>query len=94
LARTHMVVHDLEKDKDSFRSKEEWEEVLGSEYSYLTVIGALMHLTNNTRPDIAFTVNFLARHSTAPTMRHCNNIKNILRYLVGTIDLRLFFQKN
>jgi hypothetical protein len=25
---------------------------LGQEYTYLSVIGALMYLTNNTRPDI------------------------------------------
>jgi hypothetical protein len=37
-----------------------------------------MYLTNNTRPNIAFVVNCLARHSAAPTMRHWNGIKNIL----------------
>jgi hypothetical protein len=27
-------------------------------------------------------------------MRHCNEIKNILRYLNATIDLGLFFRRN
>jgi hypothetical protein len=54
----------------------------------------LIYLANNTRPDIAFVVNYLSRHSAAPTMHHWNDIKNILRYLVGTIDLGLYFQKN
>jgi hypothetical protein len=67
---------------------------LGQEYSYLSIIGVLIYLANNRRPDIAFTVNYLTRHSVAPTMHHWNNIKNILRYLVDTIDLGLFFQKN
>jgi hypothetical protein len=67
---------------------------LGAEYTYLNAIGALMYLANNTRPDIAFMVNYLTRHSAAPTMHHWNNIKNILRYLNGTIDLGLFFQRN
>jgi hypothetical protein len=40
-----------------------------------------------------FIVNYLARYSAAPTMRHLNDIKNILRYLVSTIDLGLYFQK-
>jgi hypothetical protein len=53
-----------------------------------------MYLANNIRPDIAFAVNCLARHSVASTIRHWNSIKNILRYLNGTIDLGLFFQKN
>jgi hypothetical protein len=94
LARTPFVVCALEKDKDSFRLKEEGEDVLGLEYSYISVIGALMYLTNNTRSDIAFAVNCLARHSVVSTMHHWNSIKNILRYLVDTIDLGLFFQKN
>jgi hypothetical protein len=92
--RTPMVVHAFEKDKDPFKLREEGEEVLGQEYPYLSAIGALMYLVNNTRPDIAFAVNCLIRHSAAPTMHHWNNIKNILRYLVGTIDLGLYFQKN
>jgi hypothetical protein len=53
-----------------------------------------MYLANNTRPDIAFAVHCLARHSAAPTMSHWNNIKNIKRYLNDTIDLGLFFQRN
>jgi hypothetical protein len=93
-ATTPMIVHVLKKDKDPFKPREEGEEVLRQEYPYLSVIGALMYLANNTRPDIAFAVNYLVRHSAPPTMRHWNSIKNILRYLVDTIDLRLYFQKN
>jgi hypothetical protein len=55
-----MIVLALEKDKDPFRSEQEGEEVLGTEYSYLSAIGALMYFTNNTRLDIAFAVNYLA----------------------------------
>jgi hypothetical protein len=76
--RTHMIIRALEKDKDPFRPKQEGEEVLGAEYTYLSVIGALMYLANNTRPDITFAVNCLVRHSAAPTMYHWNDIKNIL----------------
>jgi hypothetical protein len=76
------------------RSKKEREEVLGPEYPYLSVIGALMYLTNNTGPDIVFAMNCLARHSTAPTMRHWNDIKNIFRCLYAMADLGLFFRKN
>jgi hypothetical protein len=67
---------------------------LGAEYPYLSAIGALMYLVNYTRPNIAFVVNCLARHSAAPTIYHWNDIKNILRYLNGTPDLGLFFRRN
>ncbi len=83
----------LQKDTDPFRPRQEGEEVLDSEYPYLSVIGVLIYLANNTRPDIDFAVNYLVRHNTAPIMRHWNNIKNILRYLVGIADLQLFFKR-
>jgi hypothetical protein len=70
LSKTLMVIRDLEKDTDPFRPRQEGEEVLGSEYPYLSDIGSLMYLANNTRSDIAFAVNLLARYSAAPTMRH------------------------
>jgi hypothetical protein len=68
--RTPMSVHALEKDNDPFMPRQEGEEVLGVEYPYLSAIGALMYLANNTRPDFEFAVNCLARHSASPTMRH------------------------
>ncbi|XP_042752588.1 secreted RxLR effector protein 161-like [Lactuca sativa] len=74
-----------------FRPCEENEEVLGLEVPYLNAIGALMYLTNYTRPDISFVVNMLARFSSAPTQRHWNGIKHIFRYLRGTSDLGLLY---
>jgi hypothetical protein len=73
-----MVIRALEKDIDPFRPRQEGEEVLGFEYPYLSVIGALMYLTNNTRPDITFAVNLFVRYSVAPIMRHWNGVKDVL----------------
>jgi hypothetical protein len=67
---------------------------LGPEFSYQSVIGALMYLANRNRPDIAFVVNLLATHNTTPTMHLWNRIKNILRYIQDTTNLGLFFKKN
>jgi hypothetical protein len=69
-SKTLMVIRVLEKDTDPFRPRQEGEEVLGSEYSYLSANGALMYHINNIRYDIAFAVNLLVRYSAAPTMRH------------------------
>lgn len=88
---TPMVVRSLNIDKDPYRPCEENEEVLGPEVPYLNAIGALMYLTNCTRPDISFAVNLLARFSSSPTKRHWNGIKHIFRYLRGTTDLGLFY---
>jgi hypothetical protein len=92
--KTPMVVRSLEEDKDSFRPRSDDEKLLGPEVPYLRAIGALMYLANWTRPDIAFTVNLLARHSANPTRRHWAGVKTILRYLNGTQDLGLYFPKN
>ena len=88
-----MFVRSLEVTKDPFRPKEENEELLGPEVPYLRAIGALMYLANYTRLDIAFSVNLLARYNSAPTKRHWNGIKHILRYLRGTSDMGLFYSK-
>jgi hypothetical protein len=53
-----------------------------------------MYLANNTRSDIAFAVNLLARYNAAPTMTHWNGVNDVLRYLQGTLDLNLFYTKN
>ncbi|KAL6521280.1 hypothetical protein OROGR_017849 [Orobanche gracilis] len=91
---TPMIVRSLEKNKDPFRPKEKGEELLDREVSYLSVIGALMYLANCTRPDIEFSVNLLARHSSAPTRKHWTGVKQIFRYLRGTMDMGLFYSKD
>ena len=88
---TPMVGWSLDVKKDPFRPQEDDKETLCPEVPYLSAIGALMYLANYTRLDIAFTVNLLARYSFAPTRRHWNGIKHILRYLRETTDLRLFY---
>nr|AAS79613.1 putative copia-like polyprotein [Ipomoea trifida] len=91
---TPMVVRSLEADKDPFRPKEDNEDILGPEVPYLSAIGALLYLANCTRPDIAFSVNLLARFSASPTRRHWSGVKHIFRYLQGTKDLGLYFENN
>ena len=88
-----MVVRSLEVDKDPFRPKEENEKLLGPEVPYLSAIGALMYLANCARLDIAFSMNLLARYSLAPTLRHWNGVKHLLRYLCGTSDIGSFIPK-
>ena len=88
---TPMIVRSLDVEKDQFRPKEENKDILGPEVPYLSAIGALMYLANNTRPDISFAVNLLARYSSSPTRRHWSGIKQIFRYLHGTVDMGLFY---
>jgi predicted metal-dependent HD superfamily phosphohydrolase len=68
-------------------------EILIPKGPYLSAIGALMYLANCTRPNIGFSVNLLARYSSAPTQRHWNGVKHVLCYLRGTTDMEYFIQE-
>ena len=85
-----MVIRSLDVKKNPFRPCEKDEELLGPKVPYISAIGALIYLANCTCLDIAFSVNLLAKYSFAPTRRHWNDVKHILRYLRGTIDMSLF----
>ncbi|CAH0476145.1 unnamed protein product [Peronospora belbahrii] len=47
-------------------------------------VGALMHLTTATRPDIAFAVGYVSRFLENPQVEHWIAVKRIFRYLQGT----------
>ena len=62
-----MIVRSLDVKNNPFRSYENGAELLGPKVPYLSIIGALMYLTNYTRPNIVFFVNLLVRYSSTPT---------------------------
>jgi hypothetical protein len=59
---------------------------------YQTLIGKLLFPSICTCPDISYTVNSLAQHSSAPRQPHFDAIKRTLRYLKGTADLGLHYK--
>lgn len=56
-------------------------------------VGSLQYLAQLTRPDIAFATNLMSRFSQNPGTKHWGAIKRILRYLRGTIDLEIQYDK-
>jgi hypothetical protein len=68
----------LGADKDGEPMQETW--------NYRAIVGMLLYLSTNTRPDIAFAVSQVARFSTNPKKSHASAIKTILRYLKKTHD--------
>lgn len=68
----------LGKDENGSAMKEKW--------NYRAIIGMLLYLSTNTRPDIAYAVSQAARFSQNPRQSHALAVKAILRYLKGTSD--------
>jgi hypothetical protein len=61
---------------------------------YMAIVGALNWISSGTRPDIAYTVNVLARHVAKPTTQHMKMAKRCLRYLKGTAHYSLHYHNN
>jgi hypothetical protein len=62
------------------------------DFNYPSVVGMMMYVSNNTRPDIAFAVNQCARHTHRPTEKHARYLLQIGKYLKGTRDKGLIFK--
>ena len=66
----------------------------GPQVPYLIAIGALMYLANCTWPDIAFSINLLARYSSTPTQRHWNGISMYYATSMERLTWDCFIQKD
>ena len=60
---------------------------------YRHIIELLMYLTN-TRPYICFSMNTLSQFLVKPIWFHLIVAKNVMRYLKGTIDFRLYYDRD
>ena len=59
---------------------------------YRQMIGSLMYLVN-TRPNICYVVNALSQFMCAPKEIHLVAVKHIMRYLQGTLNFGLKYEK-
>ena len=66
----------LPKDKDG--------EERDDDFNYASVLGILLYLQGQTRPDISFALNQSARYAFGPSSSHEEAMKHIGRYLKGT----------
>lgn len=63
-------------------------------YPSENLLGCLMYLMNCTRPDLSFSVNLISRFVNKRNKIVWDYLKSILRYLKGTVDLKLVYKRN
>ena len=66
--------------------------VFQEDWNYASVIGMLLYLCSNSRPDIQFAVHQCARFTHCPRNSHAEAIKRICRYLQATKNKGLVFK--
>lgn len=60
---------------------------------YREIIGKLLFASTIVRYDVAFIVNALARFNFRPSVSHANCLCRVLKYLKGTLDFSLVYNK-
>ena len=73
---------------DTFELKDEHQEI-NNNYLVRSIIGTLQYLAHKARPDIMSTVQFLSTKTNRPTLNLLNACKNVIRYLMGTLNYSL-----
>jgi hypothetical protein len=76
---TPATMNALESDTDGIPYNEE-------PWQYSSIVGMMIYLTTNTRPDIGFAVSQVTRYNKAPKQSHATAVKTIIQYLKRTRD--------
>jgi hypothetical protein len=61
---------------------------------YILTVGRLMYAQLRTRPNLAFVIGMLGRYQKNLGIDHWNGIKKVLRYIQGTKDLMLIYERS
>ena len=60
---------------------------------YVSAVGSHMYVMVCTRPDLSQAVSMVSRYMHDPGRVHWEAVRWILRYIKGTIDVRLFLRR-
>lgn len=61
---------------------------------YRSLIGCIMYIAVCTRPDIAYAASLLSQYNNCYSETHWKAAKRVLRYLKGTIDYTIVYEKS
>jgi hypothetical protein len=63
-------------------------------WGYSSIVGMLLYLSTNTRPDITFAVSQVAHFNHSPKQSHATAVKMIVHYLAHTVDKEMVLHPN
>ena len=78
---------------DTSGTKEQMESTTADEDNrrYMEILGSLLYVANNSRPDISYAVSELAKKANSPSPSDWKALKRVMRYLRGTINHGIVF---
>lgn len=59
---------------------------------YCELVGSIMYLMMCTRPDLLLRIGVLSKFSSSPTDEHWKSAKRLIRYLQGTVELKIEYR--
>lgn len=62
--------------------------------TYQSMVGSLLYAAMATRPDIAQAVSVVSKFNANPNVSHLTAVKRVLRYLKGTLNLALKYERS
>ena len=65
-----------------------------NQVNYQSMVGSLLYASIATRPDIAQAVGAVSKFNSCPTEAHLSAVKRIFRYLKGTINLCIKYERS
>lgn len=74
-----------------FLKSVEPQNLLPNNEKFRKAVGALLHLSTTTRPDIALAIGHLCRRVSQPSQRDWDAVKRVIKYLKGTSNYKLKF---
>jgi hypothetical protein len=85
------MAREIKLSRNDLKTMTPQQQVYVDAFPYQSIVGALLYLAINTRPDIAYSVNSLARFNSCPTYQSCKAAIRVLCYVRDTSNLGLNF---
>jgi hypothetical protein len=85
------MARELKLSKNDLKTMSQQQQQYVDSFPYQSIVGALLYLAINTRPDIAYSINSLARFNSCPTFQSCKAAIRVLCYVRDTSKLGLNF---